>query len=297
MYNVPNNASSPPWFLCEAHRHNVRVVLLADFPVAELLNATAQADFVDRQLSVVESLFMDGINLDFESQIDKSARVERAALSALARRTSQRFHARQLQVSFDVAWSPDCIDNRCYDYVALANSVDFLFGMFYDTRSQVFTNSSTCNAGPNTPLSAVVDGLAAFRRRGIGAERIVLGLPWYGYDYPCVNWTSRDAAPCTVASVPFRGARCSDAAGTQKSFFDINALVVARRNTTAVTRHGSDGVSFNYVDALGTVHQVWFDDDESLRDKLAVGKKHGVLGGGCWEVDEGAFWKSFRSVL
>lgn len=35
------------------------------------------------------------------------------------------------QVTFDVAWSPKCIDKRCYDYAALANTTDFLFIMAY----------------------------------------------------------------------------------------------------------------------------------------------------------------------
>jgi di-N-acetylchitobiase len=37
----------------------------------------------------------------------------------------------------DVAWSPNCIDGRCYDYAALGSIADLVFVMAYDMRSQV----------------------------------------------------------------------------------------------------------------------------------------------------------------
>ena len=42
------------------------------------------------------------------------------------------------QVTVDVAWSPDCIDLRCYDNRGLAENTDFLFVMAYDEQSQIF---------------------------------------------------------------------------------------------------------------------------------------------------------------
>lgn len=56
----------------------------------------------------------------------------------------------------------------------------------------------------------------------------VLGLPWYGYDYPCVPPPGTPhALPklgddlCAIPTVPFRGASCSDAAGAQIRYADI----------------------------------------------------------------------------
>ena len=55
------------------------------------------------------------------------------------------------QVSFDVAWSPDCIDGRCYDAEALSKVVDFLVVMAYDEQSQIKTGE--CIAKANSPLN------------------------------------------------------------------------------------------------------------------------------------------------
>ena len=46
----------------------------------------------------------------------------------------------RVQVSVCAAWSPDDIDGRAYDYTGLADASDFLYIMFYDTRSQVACN-------------------------------------------------------------------------------------------------------------------------------------------------------------
>ena len=55
----------------------------------------------------------------------------------------------------DVAWSPACIDLRCYDYRGLAKSSDFLFVMSYDEQSQIF---GTCKAGPNSDYARTASG-------------------------------------------------------------------------------------------------------------------------------------------
>lgn len=60
------------------------------------------------------------------------------------------------QVTFDVAWSPNCIDGRCYDVVAISKVVDFLVIMAYDERSQIF--SPTCTAYANSPINQTKKG-------------------------------------------------------------------------------------------------------------------------------------------
>jgi di-N-acetylchitobiase len=45
------------------------------------------------------------------------------------------------QTSVCAAWTPGTpwgVDNRAYDYKALADASDFLYVMQYDTRSQIY---------------------------------------------------------------------------------------------------------------------------------------------------------------
>ena len=61
-----------------------------------------------------------------------------------------------VQVTFDVAWSADCIDGRCYDYKGIAKSCDFLFVMSYDEQSQIF---GSCIAMANSPYNKTAQGM------------------------------------------------------------------------------------------------------------------------------------------
>lgn len=125
---------------------------------------------------------MDGINIDIEQAVEKGS-PEYQALTDLVNETTQAFHTairgsqvankriRPLllspagsdwcgllsnpQVSFDVAWSPKCIDKRCYDYVAIAESCDLLFVMSYDEQSQI---TGDCIAMANAPLAQTLAG-------------------------------------------------------------------------------------------------------------------------------------------
>jgi len=89
----------------------------------------------------------------------------------------------------------------------------------------------------------------------------VLGVPWYGYDYPCTNTNaSRRLTICDIKPTPYRGAPCSDAAGSEMNYRDV--LLLLRDNSTTGRMWDSEFASpwFDYVDvADGTVHQVRFD--------------------------------------
>ena len=83
-----------------------------------------------------------------------------------------------------------------------------------------------CVAAANSPAALVGRGLGQWLDLGVPASKLVLGLPWYGYDYPCVPDSSgRPMGPndevCRIAAVPFQGAPCSDAAGVQQNYRDI----------------------------------------------------------------------------
>ncbi|XP_067846971.1 di-N-acetylchitobiase-like [Heptranchias perlo] len=120
------------------------------------------------------------------------------------------------QVTFNVPWSPDCIDGRCYDFLRIANSSDFLFVMSYDMQSQMWDN---CFAKANAPYYQTLSGYSAYINLGIDSRKLVLGVPWYGYDYPCTQFF--ETGRCVLEKIPFRGAPCSNAAGRQVPYKEI----------------------------------------------------------------------------
>lgn len=169
-----------PEMICHAHEHGVRVVTGAPYPANMLGNDTfLESVFIPGMIDGVEAVFADGCNFDFEDPLTPAeAPLLTHAVAKTAAALKARFGA-AFQVTIDVAWSPNCIDGRCYDYAALAAATDFSFVMAYDMRSQVFQSpGQPCLAGPNSPLPRVEEGLANFTALGIPPSSLVLGVPW-----------------------------------------------------------------------------------------------------------------------
>lgn len=269
-----------PQLMCYAHKKGARVVLKGDVPLPSMLDPKNRTEWITDKVNLAKKQFMDGINLDIEQSVSKDS-PEYAALTALVKETTVVFH-REIpgsQVSFDVAWSPDCIDGRCYDYVAIAESCDLLFVMSYDEQSQIY---EPCMAMPNAPLPQTIAGYIKYLDLKIDPKKLIMGVPWYGYDYPCVNLTEN--GECFIAKVPFRGAPCSDAAGRQVRYSHIMTQV----NDSLTGRLWDDQASapyYNYKDEKGQVHQVWYDDPQSICLKAEKVGSLGLRGIGMWNGD------------
>lgn len=85
-----------------------------------------------------------------------------------------------------------------------------------------------CLAGANSPIDAVRRGVRQWLAVGVPAKKLVLGLPWYGYDYTCegpdaVTPPLADVDLCPIKPVAFQDVSCSDAAGAQRCYSEIMA--------------------------------------------------------------------------
>ena len=248
--------------------------------VTALVRSLLVQAWIQEQLEAVQSQFADGLNIDIEGPTQNGTN-QSALLEQLVEDTSHAFKTanKDYQVTFDVAWSPNCIDERCYNYTAIAAATDFVVIMAYDERSQIF---SACTASANSALQTTVAGVESYISLGISPDKLVLGLPWYGYDYPCLSLT--DDSICAIPKVPFRGASCSDAAGTQRPYSAIRDLI---RSTVAVVQWSASLESpfFNYKASSGEHHQVWFDNTESLSVKYTYAAQRRLKGLAIWNVD------------
>jgi di-N-acetylchitobiase len=163
-----------------------------------------------------------------------------------------------ITVSVDVAWSPECIDLRCYDYAGIAAAADLLFVMAYDMRSQVFW-PAPCVASANAPLPLTLAGMGAWTGLNVSVDpsKLVLGVPWYGYIYECIDDTAPDAANCPIERVTWRGVNCSDAVGSEHNYFELVELL--RHNATRPRDYNESlqAPFFNFVNSAGVTSQVW----------------------------------------
>lgn len=266
-----------------AHSWNASVSFIASFPVEALTNSTLRKTWIDQQVTYLTQNKLDGINIDFEEELNCSDQPRRDGFTQLMKElsTSLRSVSPNVQITIDFAWAPPHIDNRCYDYKAISDIVDFAFVMSYDERSQI---TGPCIAWANSPYNMTIAGIKEYFELSIPVSKLVLGVPWYGYDYPCISYQVQDNM-CYINPVPFRGVSCSDAAGKQ---YGYSNLMDRLKNSTTGRLWDEDAKSpyFTYTDPMSLdVHQVWFDDKESLKLKYDMALDLGLRGVGMWEAD------------
>ncbi|XP_033638967.1 di-N-acetylchitobiase-like [Asterias rubens] len=266
--------------MCYAHSKGVRVTLLGNFPLANLSSVSDRNKWIIEKVAMAVDLHLDGINLDLENPIDAS---QAPLLTSFVDETTKAFHLSipNSQVTFDAAWSSGCIDGRCYDYVGIAKSCDFLFVMSYDEQSQIF---GPCIAMANSPYNKTAYGVEMFLKLGIPAKQLVLGVPWYGYDYKCNSLSKSNV--CAIEHVPFRGVNCSDAAGKQINYGGLMQLLAKNATSGPLFNTTYLAPFFNYKDSkTDKMHQIWYDNPKSLTARYEYASKMKLRGVGMWNLD------------
>jgi Glycosyl hydrolases family 18 len=317
--------------VCLAHSYNARVVFTTSIPDKLLLtNATfeQQIEWITDQVDRVEALGGDGINVDYEDDVPSNDTTKQRQLTFITQLLQIELKKRNPYSSlvWDFGWKPN-VDDRYYDYGGLGGICDYVFLMVYDTQSQIETGPP-CLAGPNSPISAVQKSLDWYSSSSsssslfdlhIPYEKLILGLPWYGYYYNCTSYDPT-TEECTIPAIPFRGVECSDAAGRQLDYpftmaalresktqpiFDRETLsmkAVVTTTTTTTTpsteapkttsrrsrRRTTEDTASVLLTTDNTTVAYYFDSPDSVKAKVEIAWNvtQGRLGGvGMWNAD------------
>ena len=144
-----------------------------------------------------------------------------------------------------------------HDYAAISAATDGVLLMTYEWG---YTYGPPMAVAPLPNVRAVLD----FAVTQMPREKIFLGVPNYGYDWPLpfVQGTTR-----------------------ARSISNQEAIELALRYGIAIqydeTAHAP---FFHYTDEAGTVHEVWFEDARSLADKFSLVAEYGFQGVGIWNL-------------
>ncbi|KAM7097382.1 di-N-acetylchitobiase isoform 1-T1 [Molossus nigricans] len=266
--------------MCHAHSKEARVVLKGEVTLKDIIDPDFRASWIAQQVTLATTQYMDGININVEEEVNCSS-PEYDALTALVKETADSFHheIEGSQVTFDVPWSPKCVDRRCYNYRGIADACDFLFVMSYNVQSQIW---SECIAAANAPYNKIITAFDDYIQLGINPKKLVMGHPWFGYDYTCLNLSEDNV--CNITHASFRGAPCSDAAGRQLPYKEI--MKQTKCSVSGILWDNNQKCPyFNYKDSTGHFHQVWYDDPKSISLKAAYIQMHGLRGTGMWNAD------------
>ena len=217
-------------------------------------NVESRDRLVNEIVNIANQNNYDGIDIDFEAVSPEY----RGAFTGFVQVLSEKMHESGKLLSVTVMpktsepGSPYGASSQ--DYAAIAVSADRVRIMAYDNHYQ------GGDPGPVAPANWV-DELLAFAVTVIPREKIVLGVPSYGYDW----------AP-TGGKTNGRGITYE------------KAMSLANQHQRPVD---FDGIAFSPVftyDAGGVKHYVWFENAASLSVKLDLVNKYDIGGIAIWRL-------------
>jgi spore germination protein YaaH len=209
------------------------------------------------QLAIAQAF--DGIDIDYE----RIPTASRDNFTAFLTTLGQKLHAANKKLSVTVYAKTSDTDNwngpGGEDWPAIGRIADSVKIMAYDYS---YSGSAP---GPIAPLDWI-DRVATYAQSVIPNDRIMIALPWYGYD-----WSSGAATDLTYAS----------------------AMQLALNNGATVSHDANGEATFSY-----SGHTVFFQDAASYAKKVQLLKdRHASIAGfAAWSagVEDPALWNVIR---
>lgn len=247
---------------------------------AFLASTTAQNRFIGQALDLMEARRADGANLDFEPMFNEDAASYLAFVARFRTAMKARFPTAQLVNATSAGAGKELI-------LGLVPLVDRQMIMTYGYR-----NSSSTLAGAVAPLdntTRTVKNHIARILQWAPANTVLLGVPYYGYDWPVTanvpNATvqSNKTAYGPVAAVTYASARDFLAAHPE-----------VPRQYDALEGSGF----YTYWEPVKkTWRQVYFEEERSLTEKYDWALAIGLAGIGIWTLDNDRGYPELWNLL
>jgi spore germination protein YaaH len=265
-----------------AHKAGSRVTLTisvfawtsseAKTQAALLGNPTARASLAAQAVAAVHDRGADGINLDFEPLVKGQEDNFVALIHAI--RADFTAIAPGYHLTYDVMGR---LSNFPLEASVGADGADAIFIMGYDYRI-----ASSSSAGSVDPLAGPVydlaDTVAAYRAH-VPANRLILGIPYYGRSWPTVSdaknaKTQTGSKYGSSASVTYDSAVPLVAKYGRRFDSRENSAWFAYRKQNCTTTYG----------CVTTWRQVYYDDAATLGSRYDLVNRSGLRGVGIWAL-------------
>lgn len=228
-----------------------------DRAVMVLTDMTLQSALIDQILETISAKGYQGLDVDFEY----IPGAYREAYAMFIHRLEERLSVLGLPVI--VALAPKTYAGQpgllyeAHDYALLGEAADFVLLMTYEWG---YTAGPPMAVAPLPNVRAVLD----YAVTEIPREKIYLGIPNYGYDWP----------------LPFR-----EGETLAKSISNQAAVELAVRYGAEIQfDQTAQAPWFTYTAPDGIQHAVWFEDARSMAAKLRLISEYGLYGAGYWNL-------------
>lgn len=219
-------------------------------------NAFYRENLIQNLLEVMAEKRYQGLDIDFEYILA----ADRDAFTAFVRQVADTMRANGYHTS--VALAPKTSSEQTgllyegKDYRALGEAADHVLLMTYEWG---YTYGPPMAVAPINQVRRVVE----YALTQIPAEKIDLGIPNYGYDWPLPFERGVTRAE-TINNI--QAVRIAVARGAEIRFDEL-----------------AESPFFTYT-ADGIEHEVWFEDVRSLQAKFNLIDEYGLRGCGYWQI-------------
>ncbi len=264
-----------------AQSYNVKIhltITMFSYHSRVLSNSAYRSNLITNIITQVNSRNADGVNIDFESVASSQADDFKTFIYDLG--TALKTIGKELVVCIPaVDW------NSIYTSTFFSTNnpvVDYYFLMGYD---YFYSGSST--AGPVAPLTGrtycVENSVDDYITAGASTSKIILGVPYFGYDWPVESSSRMAATTGSGSAILFSSAKTKlGSIAETDQFYDATYHVPWYRY--------QDGAQWQ---------QVWFDNDVSLKEKYDLVNNQSLAGPGIWALSYDGFntdlWEALKS--
>jgi spore germination protein len=211
----------------------------------------------DNTLAFINRHGFGGVMVDFENMPAGDRNLYTQFIKLLADRLKPYGYVVSLAAAPKYADLPGMPWVGAFDYAALGAIADFLFIMTYEWG----WIGGPPNAIAPLPLGRQV---LEYALGLMPADRIMMGMPVYGYDWPLPDTPETIATTVTLAQAWRLAA-------------DFNAEILWSDYARSPY--------FNYYNGNAQPHQVWFEDIKSHDEKYRLARELGIRGVGYWQLN------------
>lgn len=222
-----------------------------------LRDPSAQQALIDSVERVIDQKGYRGLDVDFE-YLDRDLGEEYAAfIKALADRLNPKGIPVLVALAPKTSSTQQGLLYEAHDYALLGEAANAVLLMTYEWG---YTYGPPMAVAPMPQVRRVLD----YALTEIPREKIFLGVPTYGYDWPIPYEQGRTKA---ISVSPNEALRLARQYGAEIFY-----------NETAQAPY------FRYTAPDGVAHEVWFEDARASLAKFTLAQERGLQGVGLWNL-------------
>ncbi|XP_071104610.1 di-N-acetylchitobiase-like [Haliotis cracherodii] len=271
--------------MCFAHQMHKKYGFMVqlDYKAANSNSTTWVDNIVSRRKSshadFVSVKLMNVLKTKDASIVQKVSKILLKLKSAL---TPKIHYGHPIQMVCVVPWKPACYDGDCtITQDTLYHACDWI--MIDPSSFEYQHEGSGCQARAAVPFTMISLGVDEYASFGINEERVILGIPWYGYKYNCEHFTFRmGLSKCTLKEVKSEGSNTShcDVAGSRE-MISVGELLDKHQDqlTKSYWNRAYKAPMFDHcMSNMSNCHQYWYENVHSLRLKYQYAHDFGLKG-------------------